>query len=354
MQASSSGSAEVTHTAEPQPTSSDVSTSPTVVPSPTVIPIPTRKILSGGQHVFQSFNNCGPASLSMALSYLGENRTQAALGQALRPYQNSQGNNDDKSVTLPELAAWAEDAGFLAYHRPAGSVAVLEQLVALDIPVITRTWLNPGEDIGHYRVVVGYDQQTGQLLQDDSLQGNDIWYSHAEYNQIWQAFNYEFLVLVPAAKQLQVAAILAAAGLLEEQQAWEQALSLARQQLVAQPNDTYAQFNAAVALYELGEYQEAITAYEQVADRLPKRMLWYQIEPIKAYFQVADYSTVMTMTEAIFESQNRGFSELQYLRGLIFETRDQPVQAQQAFELAQQYNRADYWQVNIEELRDAN
>ena len=48
---------------------------PTSRPSPTptvvLLPIPEAKVLAGGSHLFQTFNNCGPAVLSMALSYYG-------------------------------------------------------------------------------------------------------------------------------------------------------------------------------------------------------------------------------------------------------------------------------------------
>jgi hypothetical protein len=64
---------------------------------------PATKILDNNYHVFQTFNNCGPAALSMLLSYYGINISQDQLGNELRPYQNPQGDNDDKSVTVAEL-----------------------------------------------------------------------------------------------------------------------------------------------------------------------------------------------------------------------------------------------------------
>ena len=73
-------------------------------PTPTLPPLPSQKILPNDYHVFQTFNNCGPAALSMELSYYGINISQQELVQDLRPYQNPQGDNDDKSVTLDELA----------------------------------------------------------------------------------------------------------------------------------------------------------------------------------------------------------------------------------------------------------
>ena len=96
----------------------------------------------------------------MALSYFGINETQQTLGQALRPFQNPQGDNDDKSVTLDELAKKAEGYRLLTYHRPAGDIEKLKLFIANDMPVITRTWLKLNDDIGHYRLIRGYDDNS--------------------------------------------------------------------------------------------------------------------------------------------------------------------------------------------------
>jgi tetratricopeptide (TPR) repeat protein len=97
----------------------------------------------------------------------------------------------------------------------------------------------------------------------------------------------------------------------------------------------------------LGRYQEAIAAYEQVANRLPGRALWYQIEPILAYYEAGQFDRVLQITQQVFDSQNRAFAELHQLRGLIFEERGQVELAQQEFALARQYNTASYWQANL-------
>ena len=310
--------------------------------------IPTQKMLAGGTHVFQTFNNCGPASLSMALSYYDIQESQTEIGQSLRPYQNPQGINDDKSVTLQELALRAEEYNFTAYHRPAGSIKIMQALVAQDIPVIARTWLEPGEDIGHYRVIIGYDQDREILIQDDSLQGNDLEYSYEDFNEIWQAFNYEFLVLVPSGKQRMVETILG--DIFDSEAAWEQAYAQSQQQLQSNPSDIYAAFNQSVAAYQLGRYQESIAAFESVQDELPDRMLWYQIDPLLAYYRTGSYEEVLRISQSIFDDSNPSFSELHYLRGLIFEKQNQDAQAGQEFDLAEQYNQNQYWQVNLDGL----
>lgn len=169
---------------------------------------PEKKILADGTHVFQTFNNCGPAALSMALTYYGFSITQQQLGQELRPFQNPKGDNDDKSVTLEELAEKAEEYGLVPFHRPGGSVEIIKQFITYDIPVVARTLTKPTEDIGHYRVVKGYDTASGQLFQDDSLQGKNLTFTFTDFNVLWQRFNFEYVVLVPPEKENIALAIL--------------------------------------------------------------------------------------------------------------------------------------------------
>src|SRR3989344_1288639 len=110
----------------PQPkTSALPKTAPKALPSTYIIPLQ--------KHVFQTFNNCGPASLSMALSYLGFDVSQAEIGQALRPYQIPKGDNDDKSVTFPEIAEYAKKYNLVAFHRPNGSIDMLKKFISNDI-----------------------------------------------------------------------------------------------------------------------------------------------------------------------------------------------------------------------------
>ena len=310
----------------PPPTSTPVS-----LPSP-----PTAKVLTGGTQVFQTFNNCGPASLSMALSHYDITVSQQELGRALRPFQHPTGDNDDKSVTLEELARKAQEYGFTVYHRPVGTMDVVKQFVSNDIPVITRTWLKEGDDIGHYRVIKGYDESSQEIIQDDSLQGKDLRYSYDEFNTLWKAFNYEYLVLIPEDKKEVAQAILGEQ--VDEEKAWQAAVQLSEDALQDNPTDIYASFNQSVALYHVGDYAGSIQAFERVESKLPKRMLWYRIKPILAYYKLKEYDRVFAITTAILENQNRAFSELYFIRGKIYEETDRLEQAELEFALAKRYN----------------
>ena len=298
--------------------------------------LPNQKTLGNIHHVFQTFNNCGPASLSIALSYFDIIESQQSLGQALRPYQNPQGDNDDKSVTLEELAEKAEEFGFVSYHRPAGNIELLKNFVNNDMPVITRTWLKPNEDIGHFRVVKGFDNLRGHLIQDDSLQGKNLRYTYDEFNAIWKKFNYEYLVLVPVEKKELAEQILGENK--DAKTAWQNAVENSKNELTNNPNDIYARFNLSVALYNIGDYKRSTEEFEKVENLLPFRTLWYQIEPIQAYYELGNYERVFQITDKVLNYYNRAFSELYILRGKIYQKQGNIEAARSEFQKAVFYN----------------
>lgn len=323
--------------------SPEMSLFPSLTPTPQ--PLPSRKLLASDYQVFQTFNNCGPAALSMALFHYGILKSQEELGAILRPYQNQAGDNDDKSVTLEELGRHARTYGFMSFHRPAGTIDLVIRAIAAGYPVITRTWLTQEEDIGHYRVVKGYDEETETLIQDDSLQGYDLTYSYEEFTALWKKFNYEYLILIPQENVDDAPFILGQH--LDPKQAWAKAVEQARNELEANPLDTYARFNLSVALYHTDRYEEAVEEFEAVEARLPRRTLWYQIEPIEAYAKLGRNEQVFALTDRILENHNRAFSELYLIRGKIYQKREELDLAREEFEKAVFYNR------NLKEAHEA-
>jgi len=307
---------------------------PPRAPSPTSIP--AQKILPTDYHVFQTFNNCGPAALSMTLDHYGISASQQELGAALRPHQNQAGVDDDKSTTLEELAQKSIDYGFIPYHRPAGSIELLERFIAADMPVIIRTITKPGEDIGHYRVIKGYDQNSRQIIQDDSLENKNLSFSYDYLAQIWEVYNFEYLVLVPQDKKDIASAILG--YMVDESVAWSRAKRATLTRLEVNPNDQNARFNLSVALTHLGEHEAAIVEYEKIAAALASRTLWYQIEPLESYLALNKHEALFAITDGIFEGGNRAYSEAYFLRGRSLIARGDGAGAKAELERAVFYN----------------
>ena len=297
---------------------------------------PQVKIIKNDYHTFQTFNNCGPAALSMALSYYGINESQVTLGRQLRPYQVASGDNDDKSVTLEELAEKSVEYDLVAYHRPMGSIELIKKFITYDIPVMARTWTKVNEDIGHYRVVKGYDDATSELIQDDSLQGKNLRYSYGEFNELWSKFNYDYLVLVPKEKEKVAEAILGSD--LDVNSSWERAVENSLAELTEDPTDIYSRFNLSVAYYNTKQFDKSVEEFEKVERQLPFRTLWYQIEPILSYYELGNYQRVFLITDKILNNNNRAFSELYMIRGEIYKKQGKTDAARKEYEKAVYYN----------------
>jgi tetratricopeptide (TPR) repeat protein len=192
-------------------------------------------------------------------------------------------------------------------------------------------------DIGHYRVVKGYDDGTQEFIQDDSLQGQNLRYSYTEFTGLWNVFENEYLVLVPKDKE-QIARAIVGEDM-DEKIAWTKTVATARKALAANPDDIYSRFNLSVALYHIGDYKNAVLEYEKVESKLPFRTLWYQIEPIQAYYELGNYPRVFEITDQILNNQNRAFSELYIIRGEIYKKQGNKEAAKKEFEKAVYYNK---------------
>ncbi len=252
-------------------------------------------LLTNPKHTYQTFNNCGPATLSMILSWFGVDATQKELGDKMRPYQHPKGDNDDKTIFTYEFVGWAQEYGLSAFRGVNGDIELLKTFTANGIPVVVKTWLNVNDDIGHFRVVRGFDQQRQVIIQDDSYHGKDKRISYFDFLSMWQPFNYDYVVVYPKDMEDTVMAILG--DEVDQQVAWQHALTRAQEEQKLDPENPYPGFNISTSAYHLNDYQQSASAYESVEDRLPRRMLWYQIEPIQAYQQLGNYERVFAIID---------------------------------------------------------
>jgi tetratricopeptide (TPR) repeat protein len=295
--------------------------------------IPVSKELEDGYFISQTFNNCGPSALSMDLSYYGVHASQETLADDLRPTHNLTGKGDDKSTIPQEIVAEAAKYGFTAYYRPNGSIQLLKDFIANGIPVITRTLFKPSEDYGHYRVIKGYNDATGQIIDEDGFQGPEVAYSYDDFMSLWQEYNYEYIVLVPPGKQALVQSIIG--NDMSWQTAWQNAASVAQSQ-----GD---EFNLSVADYYLGDYADSVAAFVKAQPYLPEHKLWYQMEPIESYYQLGDYPQVMSLANSILSNGDAVYPELYVVLGQTYEKEGSSTAATAAFTEALEYNKNLPW-----------
>jgi predicted double-glycine peptidase len=295
------------------------------------VPVQPRVALRGFKHEYQRWNNCGPATLAMMLGYFGRADTQAEIAASTKP------NPDDRNVTPDELVAYATRAGLRARVRVNGMTDELKMFLSNEIPVIVETELvtQPQGWMGHYRLLIGYDATQFNTL--DSYQGANVKISEADLDAAWRAFNRLYIVIYSDEQAARVRAIIGDAE--DDKTMYTQAVARAREEIAANSQDAFAQFNLGSSLVGLKRYAEAAVAFDRARQLgLPWRMMWYQTEPYEAYWRVGRNDEVIALADAVLSRADM-LEEAHYYKGLALRALKRENDARREFELALQFNK---------------
>lgn len=310
----------------PLPTAMPASAPTLELPTPAVVttlhqaPLPATQ-LTGLSHAWQTWNNCGPATLAMNMSYYGSSLNQADIGSVLRSYA------DDKNVSPEELVAFAQSQGYMAQLRVNGSAELARTFLSNGIPLLIETWLeeDPGDGLGHYRLLVGHDDANARwigydsyvsipLVSADAANYQGIYMSYEQTEEWWKIFNRSYVLVYPPDRDPLVRSILGEAY--DPAVMWQEARTRAENEIATNPADAYAHFNLGTVLVEQEDYAGSAAAYDQArALGLPWRMLWYQFGPFEAYTQMGRYQEVIDLGQATLTSAAGGIEEIHYWRG---------------------------------------
>jgi hypothetical protein len=324
--ASSGGSAQV----DPPPAAGDAPGAAFGPGAEALPPPPARALLQGFRHQYQTWNNCGPATITMATSHFGRTETQAQAAPFLKPNQN------DKNVSPDELVAYVRSVGLQADWRVAGTAERLKQLIANGVPVVVETWFipHPNDEMGHYRLLMGYDDAAARFFAYDSYMppGANVPIPYDRFDVDWRVFNRTYVPVYPSEKADLVARILGPDR--DDAAMWERSLAVARAEAAAVPNDPFAWFNAGTSLVALGATRDAVPAFDRARTlRLPWRMLWYQFAIFEAYLAEGRPGDVVSLTAANLQQAN-DLEESHYFRGRALEAQGQPAGARSAYQAA--------------------
>jgi tetratricopeptide (TPR) repeat protein len=276
---------------------------PTMTPSPT--PIPDQFLLTGIRHEYQKFNNCGPANLSMALSFWGWEGNQNVTGSYLRY------SEFDKNVMPSEMLAFVEDTTELeALIRVGGDLQLIKNLIAAGFPVVIEKGYDPPDDdwMGHYLTLNGYDDSQEKFTAQDSLIMPDYPLPYEMVEQRWRDFNNVYLVIYPKERSDQLASILGPQS--NRNTNFASAVQNARQEIEQLTGRElyFAWFNLGSNLLALDDYNGAAAAYDQAfavyptipEDERPWRVMWYQDGPYDAYYHMQRYQDVINLANNTF------------------------------------------------------
>ncbi len=318
----------------------------TALPTETTLPASTR--IDGIVHHQQDWNNCGPATLAMALSIFDVQQTQYDTAAIVKP------NAEDRNVSPEQMAGYIQDqTGLNAKMRVNGTLPLLKTLLANDFPVIIEIGMDPPGEVawlewyGHYLLAVGYDDAENGLWVYDSL----IWdaaslqdfnstegrrFTYDDLATYWRQFNRTYIIVYEPAREAELAALVGDSW--QDSTMWQESLLVAQAETETIPEDAFAWFNMGTSLMKIGRNEEAAAIYDKARIiGLPWRMLWYQFGLYEAYYETGRYNDIILLADATLANRPY-FEESFYWRGRAYQALGNVEQARSDFQAANNFN----------------
>ncbi|MGA7192469.1 MAG: C39 family peptidase [Anaerolineales bacterium] len=285
-----------------------------ITPSATAQPLPAQVSLPDPKYELQGINNCGPATLTMALRMYGWGGNQNDIAKIIKPVPA------DRNVNPDELRYFVlNQAGWLhAEFRVAGNVNLLKQLLAANYAVIIEEASTlpledangPHDDLwdAHYLLITGYDDSTQVFTAQDPLLGPDQKIPYDKLMTDWKPFNYLYMVIYLPQYEAKVKSILGTNW--DPDQNRQNALAISQAAITENPNDAFAWFNLGSSLVYFERYNEAAQAFDKAFTiGLPQRMTRYQFWPFYAYYNAGRIDYLLQITENTYKAISGEYSE---------------------------------------------
>ena len=303
----------------PAPTATLAPELPTSTPQPTPTQLPQSVVLEGIQYTDQhnGWNNCGPANLTMALSYFDWEGQMLDVASVLKPFA------EDKNVMPYEMADYVNtQTNLRAVVRQGGTLEGVKNLIANQIPVLLEIGTFRIRDLngkyswmGHYQVINGYDDAAGELILQDSYltNGQNYRLSYDTLLAEWRSFNFIYVVIYPPEQETLVMNLLGASA--DETAADREAYAKASAEVYSLTgvDQVFAWYNRGTSMVRLQDYQGAAQSFDEAfrlmaalpEEQRPYRLPWYQTGPYFAYFYAGRYQDVINLADSVLEPLER-------------------------------------------------
>ena len=154
--------------------------------------LPAKADVGEMRHLWQTLNNCGPASVVMALSTFGIDADQEEARLALR------GADVRRGMGPGPVDPWVNGLyGLHSVSRMNGTIDLIKHLVANGFaPMVTQWMQDPTiSRIAHWRTVRGYDDELAVFYVNDPMLGANVALSYEWFAANWQPFSYRWMVI---------------------------------------------------------------------------------------------------------------------------------------------------------------
>lgn len=125
-------------------------------------------------------NYCGPACLVMVLNYWDETRSFSQQKITDEIY-----DSENEATYNSGLVLYPRTKGFKSYSFQ-GNLQILKDVVGKDIPVIVLTKAIKQLAKGHYRVVIGFDDDENQIIFHDPYFGGRNAMTSENFMKVWE------------------------------------------------------------------------------------------------------------------------------------------------------------------------
>lgn len=148
-------------------------------------------VLQGMPLVRQTYNACGPASITQVLAYFGRQVSMADVSRQTRP-------TDRSYMTAQAIVNYAPRVGMQARLFTGGNLNTVRNAIRAGLPIIALQShiTDTGTVIPHWRVLVGYNDATGQVYIMDPLLGY-VAMRYSDMDRVWADQRGQFAVLYP-------------------------------------------------------------------------------------------------------------------------------------------------------------
>ncbi|MHB8055387.1 MAG: C39 family peptidase [Candidatus Aminicenantales bacterium] len=125
-------------------------------------------------------NYCGPACLAMVLNYWDKTRSFSQRKITDEIYDSA-----NEATYNSELVLYPRIQGFESYSF-RGNLQILKDVIGKGIPVIVLTKTIKQIDKGHYRVVIGFDEDEDQIIFHDPYFGERKAMTSKNFMKVWE------------------------------------------------------------------------------------------------------------------------------------------------------------------------
>lgn len=121
---------------------------------------------------------CGPASLAMVFGYWGLNLTQEEIAAEIYDPQA-------RLTNISAMGSYPQEYGFRT-EELNGSIGYLRKWISKGCPTIVLQEVSRQNKYGHYRVVLGYNDEQEIMTTFDPIFGSNYNTNYTEFAELWK------------------------------------------------------------------------------------------------------------------------------------------------------------------------